>query len=328
MSLADVGMIAILTALAVLIAGALAPLETLGAWAGWFGESIDEDALDPDRAQPGESALDGDAPKDERGPWVVFLTGIHAVGPITYARREADLLSALQGAVPHARIAEVFPYSITDRALTGERVFAGLWRWALALKANERILPQTAAFIINLRNLWQVLVSADRRYGPLYNRGSAELIVRTLHRLGFPRHPTESERIVLIGFSGGAQIAAGATPFVKGRTRAQVDVIALGGVLSADPGILAADHFWHVIGDGDGVARHTAWLFPGRWRAFGWSAWNVAQARGTLQVVSVGPHVHTGPRGYLDPTTPLPDGSGTYHDATCRALIALVRGDT
>jgi hypothetical protein len=325
-NLPDLGTIVALAAFALLLAGALAPLETLGWWAGWSEDELDEAALDPHAADADESDLragDGDG-----GPWVVFLTGIHAVGPITYARHEADLLNALRRGVPRAHFAEVFPYSVTNRALTGERIFAGVWRWALTLKASDRALPQAAAFIINLRNLWQVLVSADRRYGPIYNRGSAELIVRTLHRLGYPRSPAkERGRIVLIGYSGGAQIAAGAVPFIRDRTRASVEVISLGGVLAADPGILAADRFHHVIGAGDGVARLTAWLFPGRWRGVAWSPWNVARARGTLRVIASGPHRHTGAGGYLDAGSRLPDGMGTYHDATCRTLIALLRGD-
>jgi len=331
----DPGTIALVALAALLVMGALAPLETLGWWAGWFGDPVDERQLDPHRGHPEETdapvAAEPGAPapathEPVAGPWVVYLSGIHAVGPVTHARREAHLVSRLRAALPHGRVLEVFPYSVTNRALTGQRVFAGVWRWSLAAKLSGRRLSQIAGFLINVRNLWQVLVSADRRYGPFYSRGTAELIVRSLRRRGFPiDDAAAAERVVLVGYSGGAQVAAGSAPFVRSRTGAEVIVVSLGGVLAADPGLLEADRVWHLVGRADRVQRWSSWLFPGRWRLLSWSPWNAARRRGRLRTVEIGPCDHTGVRGYLDEEAFVADGR-SHLGVTVDVLAAIADG--
>jgi hypothetical protein len=342
----DLGTIALVAVAALLVAGALAPLEALGWWAGWYGDPVDEDEIDPEldvgseaapvEDRPDATGVDGataiePAPRAEAAtppvvdPWVVFLSGVHAVDAESYGRREAALLERLRRSLPDGRVIQVFPYSVTDRALTGERLFGGLWRLALRAKTSRRRVAQMLGFVINLRNTWQVLVSADRRYGPFYNRGSAALIVRALRRRGLP-HGAQP-RIVLIGYSGGAQVALGAAPFVKEATGATVTVVSLGGVLSADPGVLEAAATWHLHGSRDRVQRLAAWAFPGRWRLLPWSPWNVARHRGSLRAVVIGPCDHTGKDGYLDGEAHVPDGR-SYVDVTADVLAAIAAGRT
>jgi hypothetical protein len=325
MPLPDLGTIALVAIAALLLMGALAPLETLGWWAGWYGDPIDEARLVPEHASDDEDDHDDPGvshPRPEVDPWVVFLTGVHAVAEQSWARSEVELLHGLRAALPEGVVVEIFPYSVTNRALTADRAFAWLWRRALGWKLSHRRLAQLVGFIINLRNLWQVLVSADRRYGPMYNRGTAELIVRSLRRRGLPTD--RGGRIVLIGYSGGAQIAAGAAPFVKERTGAEITVVSLGGMISADPGLLASDHTLHLYGRRDRMQRLVALFFPGRWRALRWSAWNQARARGTLQELAISPCDHTGAAGYLDQAARVDDGR-SYFEVTLAVLAAAAR---
>ena len=51
----------------------------------------------------------------------MFLRGIHAVGPVVYGQGEARLIAGLRAALPRGRVVQVFPYSVTNRALTGQR---------------------------------------------------------------------------------------------------------------------------------------------------------------------------------------------------------------
>jgi predicted esterase len=323
----DLGTLGWVAVFALLLTGALAPLETLGWWAGWFGDPLAPQETHPHAELPHDPEDDAEDAPTPAGtvsgvdPWVVFLSGIHAVGPVVYGRGEARLIAGLRSALPEGRVVQVFPYSVTNRALTGQRAFAGVWRWALRGKLGQRRLGAAAGFLINARNFWQVLVSADRRYGPMYNRGSAALIVRALRRRGY----VAGGRVVLIGFSGGGQIALGAAPFLKEATRAEVVVASLGGVMAADPGILAADRVVHLHGRRDRVQRWGAWPFPGRWRILPWSPWNVARRRGTLRSVTIGPSDHTGADGYLDETATAADGR-TYLEVTVDVLAAVARG--
>ncbi len=313
MRLPDVWMLAGLAFLALLLAGALAPLEALGWWAGWYGRRPEE--------QPVRLRAPAPAPQH----FLVFLSGIHSVAEHAFARREVVLLERLRERLPDSRILEVFPYSVTNNALTGQRAFARFWRWALRMKLSRRALANMAGMLINLRNLWQVAVSADRRYGPIYNHGSADLITEALLAAGYI--PASRTRVTLIGYSGGGQIALGAAGHLDDILGAPVDVIALGGVMASDPAALQVRHLYYLFGDQDNVHRTGRALFAGRWPLLRYSPWNQARAKGLISYVRLGPMKHTGRDGYLSATARLPDGR-SYLDATVDAIAGIVeRGD-
>lgn len=298
--------------MALLAGGLLSPLETLGWWAGWFGHGDSELALD-DR-----TPVEGDG---EQKHFLVFLTGVHSVSGQTFARREQDLLRELRARLPQSVIVEVFPYSVTNRALTGQRVFAWFWRWALSMKLSRRTLAGVAGTVINLRNLWQVAVSADRRYGPLYNLGSAELILGALVTRGY--RIGSGMPVTLIGYSGGGQVAVGAAAHLEGMLACRVRVISLGGVLSSDPGLRGLHRLYHLAGRRDMVQRLSFIFFPGRWPFLTYSSWNQALAAGRISFVDLGPMDHTGRGGYLDSKSYLPD-SRSYLAATVQAIADIV----
>lgn len=303
----------LIIAIGFLLAGALAPLEALGWWAGWYGQSLEpSDDAPPDTSR-------ATARRSDPVSFVVFLTGIHSVSHATFARREQALLTALERRLENATIIEVFPYSVTNRALTGQRTFARFWRWALKRKLSGRTL---AGFLINLRNLWQVAVSADRRYGPIYNQGSAEMILRALAHHGY--QPGSGTAVTLIGYSGGGQIAMGAAPHLKAALGAPIQVVSLGGVLAADPGLTEIDRLYHLYGDRDLVQRLANVFFPGRWRVLRYSPWNRALEQGIVALKRIGPMDHTGKGGYLDGKMKTADGR-TYFEVTVDALTTLIQ---
>ncbi len=343
---------------AILVFGALAPLETLGWWAGWFGRP--REATEP--------RFEDDSTRGAQH-YLVFLSSIHSVAGAAFARREIDLLERLREQLPAVEVLEVFPYSVTNRALTGQRAFAWFWRWALSMKLSNRALAGLAGSVINLRNLWQVAVSADRRYGPLYNHGSADLIVDALLHRGYdlqrvaysltnpPESPHGDQRgvrldpvepffgmplwtadsiivkpavnacapITLVGYSGGGQIAVGAAGHLKELIDADVSVIALGGLLSADPGLDAVQRLYYLAGRKDRIHRFGTLLFPGRWPVFSYSSWNQAKAQGRVRIVDMGPVDHTGRGGYLDNMAILPDGR-SHLQQTVEVIAGFIQG--
>ena len=310
MRLVDIGMLAALAFLAMLLAGALAPLEALGWWAGWYGRRPEE--------HPVALPRDNEAPPEQ---FVVFLSGIHSVAERAFARREVVLLERLRERLPRARILEVFPYSVTNNALTGQRFFARFWRWALKMKLSRRTLANMAGMLINLRNLWQVAVSADRRYGPIYNHGSADLITEALLAAGYV--PASGTSVTLIGYSGGGQIALGAAGHLDDILGIPVEVIALGGVMAADPAALQVRHLHDLYGLHDNIRRVSTAMFAGRWRLLRYSPWNQARSKGLVSEIVLGPMGHTGADGYLSTTARLPDGR-SYLDATVDAIAAII----
>ncbi len=294
-----------------LIAGVLSPFEALGWWAGWYGDDDVGYALDV-RDEPVSASR-----------FVVFLSGVNSVSGETFAEREVAFLERLErefADTDTVLVNDIFPYSVTERALTGRRVFAWFWRWALRAKVSG---PGVAGFLINIRNLWQVAVSADSRYGPIYNQGSAGMILRGLLKHGYTFG--SDVPVTLIGYSGGGQVALGAAPHLRAILRVPISIISLGGVMSADPGLLTLEHLYHLHGSRDNVQRLGGLFFPGRW-PFIPSPWNTAKRHGVVELVPMGPVDHTGPGGYLDERSRLPDGR-TFLDQTVETIKALVESD-
>jgi len=307
--LPDLGTLALAAVAALLAAGLLAPIEALGWWAGWFGS--EPEPLTPE--EPVDPSPLG---------WLVFLSGVHSVGGATFAPRERAFLERLRAELPDIHVIEVFPYSVTNRALTGQRLFARFWRWALARKMSRRQLAGIAGMVINFRNAWQVAVSADRRYGPMYDEGSADLILRALVRDGYLRG--SDAPLVLVGYSGGGQIAMGAAAPLASRTGRPAQVVSLGGVMASPRSGEGLARLVHLRGRNDAVARIGAAFFPGRWPWVRWSTWNRLKADGRIEVVDLGAMDHTGRAGYLDDEMHLPDGR-THQRATVDTIVDVVR---
>ena len=160
--------------------------------------------------------------------------------------------------------------------------------------------------IINLRNVMIVAVSADPRYGPMYNFGIAYVMYKSLVANGY--QPDEGVPVSLIGYSGGAQMACGAAPYLKEAIGAPIDVISLGGVISGDDPLLQLRRLYHLVGDKDMIERIGPAMFPSRWKIMVRSYWNVAKRLGVLMEISLGPVGHQVPGGMLDPNKQLPDG--------------------
>jgi hypothetical protein len=293
-----------------LIWAALSPFELLGWWAGWFGEKIyDGGVPGGDEEQP--------VNYDPRS-YLVFISGVGKATGETLGFRESEFLRRLSSRLPNTVIiADLFPYSVNNLPLTGQPFFARLWRWALRRKLNGPVL---AGYLINIRNIWQLMISADRRYGPMYNQAVAEVVVNGLRRYGYD--PENPRPVMMVGYSGAGQLAVGPVIYLKEWLRAPVYIVVLGGVFASDPSLEAADHVYYLYGQRDSV--HT-WglLAPGRWPMTA-SAWNRARRQGKVTMIDMGPVGHTGRGGYLDHKTTMP--SGMYHvDYTVQVVTEIVQ---
>ncbi len=296
----------------------LSPLEALSWWAGWSGHAPNPSELSTE-AQEEIKESDELPQKEIRQPdyYLVYLTAIGGVSADEISYRERVFLQKLQAALPEAVIiSDVFPFSVTNNPLTGERLLGWLWR-----KIHERrktITGGMLALFIFARNLFNVAVSADPRYGPINNAGVAREISKSLYR---NRYPLQGGiPIVTMGWSGGGQIAVGVAPFLRLGLDAPIYVASIGGVLTDDPGIAFVEHLWHLRGSKDKFPLVGDLLFPGRWRIARKSPWNQFKRAGKMTVYTPGPMIHTGKGDYFDPKTTLPDG--TLHVDKTVAIIA------
>lgn len=296
--------------LLLLLCLAFAPVEALGWWAGWFGETLD----DPAPTAPVDDTV---APNAAR-QYLIYLSGVGVPSGDRLLDEEVPFVEALRAHLPHAVvISDIFPYAVANNGLTGRRTLGLLWRLIehLRLRYPHHLLT----WLVNLRNLVQVAVSVDHRYGPIYNLGVAQAICDGLYRHGYPRG--QRIPITLVGSSGGGQIAVGAAPFIRQVTTAPIQVISLGGVIAADPGLLYLEQLVHLYGTHDWVPRIADGLFPGRWPIVANSPWNRARAQGVITLQQIGPMGHVGQGSYFDANSTLPDGQ-SYLACTAAAVAA------
>jgi len=301
----------------------LSPFETLGWWAGWSKRTIERELsgerTGTEKWPPVEAQVDGNHLKPAKGPYLVYLRGI-ATAEAAPSQREQGFLDYLSENLPGSTIiADVFPYSATNNPLTGERAFA--WLYKILQRARSHYKNSLFAFIFILRNLVQVGVSGDPRYGPIYNAGVAREIGRSLIRRGYKfesQHP-----VWIMGWSGAGQIAIGAARYLVQILHTPVYVISIGGVILDNPGIAEISHLYHLEGSRDYFPRLGDILSPGRWGIIRRSAWNTALEQGRISVINPGPMKHTGANDYFDHTAILSDGT-THAQRTAQVVSKII----
>jgi len=306
--------------LAVLFMAMLAPLEALGWYAGWRQRRTYE------RRQVEAAAGAGAAASETPEPdyYVVFLSGIGDPSGRWHYPEETEFLRRLRERLPTAAVIDdLFAYSVTsaDIETTAQRRrISGMWSSIEKTVRGNQYAPIGA--LINLRNLFQVTVSVDHRYGPFFNLGQAENVRDALLAYGYRRG--SGRGIVLIGYSGGAQVSLGLAAFLKGMLGAPVTVISVGGVMSSEASCLHVQHLYHLWGTKDPIQKLGDLAFFGRWPLASKSAWNRARQEGKITRVAMGPTAHNGSGGYFGPE-PLPDGWPRI-DLTLETVIPIITG--
>jgi pimeloyl-ACP methyl ester carboxylesterase len=296
----------------ILLALTIAPLDALG-W--WSSKGADE------AAQTVQEILvedDGDDTPEPFEHYIVYLSGIGAIDGHSIPEEELPLVDALKALPDTCVVSDVFPYSVTNKGLTGQRTLSWLWRRIeqARLKKPEAL----AGMLVNGRNAMQLFVSSDRRYGPAYNLGTAREVVQALRRQGYQLDG--GKPVTLIGWSGGAQISIGAAWYL-GMGKIPLRVVSIGGMMSDDPGLARVDHLWHLRGSKDVFEKLGGVMFAGRWPRAAFSPWSDALKDERIDIVELGPMHHNGKEHYFDTLTAAPDGR-TYLQVTIDAVIAVL----
>lgn len=286
----------------VIILAVLSPLESLGWWAGW------SEPLKKEKDDLGRGSSGGKDRNRGKGAscYLVYLSGVGTLDPGGLVSKETNFLDRVEQEVPGAVvIRDVFPYAVNNNPLTGERLFAAYYRWTNRVRRKPGGI--LALMLAQLRNVLQVITSADRRYGPIYGFGVAKAIASSLARHGY--RLGDRAPVVVVGLSGGGQVSVGCVRSLRHILGAPVWIISVGGVLTDDRGILAVTRLFHLAGSKDNIQYVGNWFFPGCWRVMRHSAWNRARRQGLIRVIDVGPMKHMGWGDYFSRSATLPDGT-------------------
>jgi hypothetical protein len=325
-----VGSLVTIVLLSLLLSLLLAPLDSLSWWAGWVRQRTPEEASPPrspaTEVGPANAAAtppsSGVASSPSRGPYVVFLSGVGTMGRQidAWEQRLIDRIDAGLRGRGAVMVTGIFPFSASAQPLAERRRTGRFWGWLGRLRDEN---PNLLTRLVDWRNLTQVFVSMDPRYGPIYNAGAAHSLNAALSNHGYAR--SSGAPIVLIGYSGGAQICLGAATYLKPALGTAPTIISLGGAVGSDRGLESIDRMYHLYGSGDVEQRLPAYFLPSRWSLAKRSRWNRALADGRLQRIFLGEMIHTGPKGYLDPDAHQPDGRSNL-DVTTGEMIRLIDG--
>jgi hypothetical protein len=250
----------------------------------------------------------GAAPDSPPGAYLVYLDGI-GKRRVRDSRDGGQLVKALIVGAPELRVlGQVQPYSPLAAPLADRPV----WAW----------LRRRVGLLLFLHNVMQTFVAADHRYRPLYNRAVGSQIATQLRLAGY--RPDSAVPVVLLSYSGGAQVATGAVGDLYTELRCPLLLITLGGFHNGANDLTRAEHLHQLTSTNDRIEQIATWIFPQRWRLSHGSGWNRAVRAGKITVHRLDPATHFGPRSYISPTARLPDGR-SHLDRTAETVIALIR---
>lgn len=301
----------------------VSPLESLSWWAGWQDEDTVVDELQEsveEAEETYEDASEGGVTEPSFERYIVYLTGIGGFSEDEILDEEVRLLSKVNAHLENVKlITDVYPYSASQRGLTDHnRLFSWLWRLAVARKVEGRPL----GLLVNFRNVLQVLVAADRRYGVVFGRGTSEAIIQALSRHHYPFE--SGTPVTLLGYSGGGEVAVSVAQNLRVSLSAPITIVSLAGVFSADRGLSHVDRMIHIYGSKDFVQQMGAIFFPRRWRVMIWSQFNQLRKEGRVKGVNIGKLTHNGPGSYTDYETLYSDGV-TLLDYSAEQIAISIR---
>ncbi|MFO7681446.1 MAG: hypothetical protein R6X34_15480 [Chloroflexota bacterium] len=299
----------------VFVMAILSPFEALGWWSGWSKNHITPQ-------KPAEGLPLRHTITDYNGNYyLVYLTAVGGVSAQDISKRERGFLERLQTRLEDAVIVDdVFPFSVSNNPLNGERQLGWLWRRIHDSRMRGR--GSLLVALIFVRNVLQVGVSGDRRYGPIYNVGVAREIALSLLKHGYDIG--SGKPITVMGWSGGGQIAVGVVPYLHQALDAPVYVASIGGVITDEPGVAAVEHLYHLQSSKDKFPKIGDLLYPGRWKIVRYSEWNQAKADGRITIVDPGPMIHTGKGDYFDRHVTQPDGTPNV-ERTVNLVVEFIK---
>ena len=257
-------------------------------WEGWM-----QGLPDPSRL-----FCTDDGPNGRHRHYLVYLDGIHQ-SEESHPPRVSEFLGCLDDAIAADTllVKGIEAYTITNAGLRSTTLGGWFWQRLFALQEHHPngLIRFICAFCVQANNVIKVGISSDRRYGPVMNYELALKIARRLESAGF--HPSRAARIVLVGYSGGGEMALGTAEILQQLCRVPVQVITVCGVFSGNGALETIRDVAMVVGSRDPVAALGRIAYPGRLSLLLLSNWNRWQRKNPLHRYPIEGMSHNGVSG-------------------------------
>ena len=290
----------------VALLGVYSVMEDFVFWEGWMSGLPDPSSL----------FASGVEASGRHQHYVVYLDGIHQ-SEESHPPRVSDFLSCLQESIAEDTmlVKGIEAYTITNTGLRSTTFAGWLWQRLFALQEHHSsgLVRFICAFCVQANNVIKVGISSDRRYGPVMNYELALKIARRLDAIGF--RPHQASRIVLVGYSGGGEMAIGTAEILQQLCRVRVQVITICGVFSGNGALESVNDVAMVVGSQDPVAALGRIAYPGRLSLLPLSNWNRWQRHHALHRYTIEGMNHNGASGPFSTAF-----RGTVVQAICREL--------
>ena len=230
--------------------------------------------------------------------FLVYLDGIHQ-SEESHPPRVQEFLNCLESEIANDSllVKGIEAYTITDVGLRAASYSRWFWQRLFALQEHHAnaFVQFVCAFCIQANNVIKVGISSDRRYGPVMNYELALKIARRLEQLDF--HPSHAFRVVLVGYSGGAEMAIGTAEILQKLCFSPVQVITVCGVFSGNAALESIQDVAMVVGSKDPVAAFGRLAYPGRLSLLPLTNWNRWQRSHSLHRYQIDRMSHNGSSG-------------------------------
>lgn len=286
----------VMAGILLLIWGTLAPIGTLDWWLSQGAENLGLKKQEPNFLQADNRSGTTSANR-MIDCYIVYLPGVGDFSTNQLTLGEEFFLSRLEQLHPNCvAVRDVFPYSVANKDLGGERFLAPVWK--AAEKADGWF--KNANVLIKIRNLWRFAIAADDRYGAIYGRGIAAAVIDRMNAVHpIPQSPKQPINLILLGTSGGVQVALGAVPYLHDRLPAKITVVSAGGAFDGEAGFNTVEQVYHLKGQRDWVEGIPRIVFSSRWSWTVGSPFNQAKQQGRFHFLESGNHTHDGDQGYF-----------------------------
>jgi len=279
------------------ISGVISTSSQFAFWTGWLAGLPQPGTIFPPAPEGGQQA------SQNKTCTIVYLDGIHQSEQDHPPRVEA-FLEQLQRRLPaHVRLLKgLETYTVTKARLADDTWGSWFWQRLFALQEHHpnSAVSTLCAVLVQANNVIKVGISSDRRYGPILNYELALKMGQRLAEVGFqpgPVGPDGPQELVMLGYSGGGEMAMGVADYLRRICRCPVRIITFCGVFSGNQLLEEVSRIAMVVGSADPVAAFGRIAYPGRSPLLPLSNWNRAVGRGQVTRHWITGLSHNGARG-------------------------------